>query len=146
MTCDELELLLPDEAQDAAAQAHLAGCARCRNSAAVLSAAAQPPLSSEERAKQVTFATTVQSQWLRHQRVRTTTRSFVGLAVAASLGALVASGVMWKLSAPVPQPSSPMRQQPEVLVMLEDSAPPAADDESSFEVSWPTLNEEGDVL
>ena len=149
MTCDELELLLPEGADDPAVQAHLAQCASCLQSAEVLAAAAQPPLSPSEKAKLGGLSSAVQGQWVRLQHRRGRVQQVLGLAVAAALGAVIASGVMWKLNParPAPQPLAvEPRAQPQVLVVLEDASPLAADDESSFEVSWPSLNEEGDVL
>ena len=142
MTCDELELLLPEGLTEPRVQAHLAGCARCQQTAAVLALAVQPAASVMEKAKLGGLPGAVQAQWGRQQARRAAARTFVGLAVAASLGAVVASGVMWKLNGAQPVQ---VRGEPEVLVLMEDSTP-ASDEELSFEVSWPSLNEEGDVL
>ena len=144
MTCDELELLLPEGADEPGAQAHLAECASCQETAAVLAAAAQPALSSSDKAKLVGLSSAVQSQWTRQQQRRSKAQSFLGLAIAASLGAIIASSVVLKLNAAQPQ-AVQARLAPEVLVLLEDGSPLAADDESSFEMWWPSLNEEGDV-
>ena len=145
MTCEELELLLPD-VEDPQAQAHLAGCARCRQSADALSMAAQPALSATEKARLAGLSSAVQGQWVRLQNRRSTAQRFLGLAIAASLGAVIASGVMWKFNGAQPQQVVQPRAEPEVLMLMEDSSPLAADDESSFEVSWPSLNDDGDVL
>jgi hypothetical protein len=149
MTCDELELLLPEGAEDAAAQAHLAGCARCRQTLEMLSAAAQPAPGASEKAKLVGLASAVQSQWVRQQQRRGRVQSALGLAIAASVGAVLAIGAMWNRSDVQlqPQPAAQMSTESEVLVWMEDASPvAAADDEASFEVAWPSLNEEGDVL
>ncbi len=145
MTCDELEVLLPDGANDPEARAHLAECADCRESAAVLTMAAMPALTVNDKAKLVGLASAAHNQWTSNQQRRSNSQRFLGLAMAASMGAILASGVMWKLNVSAPQPSTQTRMQPEVLVLLEDSSPLTADDESSFEVSWPSLNEDGDV-
>ena len=144
MTCDELELRLPDESDDV--QAHLAGCAACRQSTAILWAVAQPPLGPSDKAKLAGLSSAVQSQWVVLQRRRTLAQRFVGLAIAASVGAVVASGLMWKLNGAQPVQAVQPRLEPEVLVLLEDSTLLASDDDSNFEVSWPSLNEDGDVL
>ena len=145
MNCDEVELVLPEGAGDPAVQAHLSECAACREAAAVLSLSAQPPLSAGEKAKLSSLPVAVQNEWARMARRRDAARKFVGLAVAASLGAVIASGLMWKLK-PVSQP----RAQPQVLLVMDDessSSSSALEEESSFEeVSWPSLNDEGDVL
>lgn len=147
MTCDELQLTFPEGAADLVAQAHLEGCADCRDALQVLTLAAQPEPTAGERAKLVGLPPAVQAEWVRLQRRQGAVRTFAGLALAASLGALVASGVMWKLT---PAPSAVARPagdgDAELVVWMEDSTPLAADDESNFEVSWPSLNEEGDVL
>lgn len=144
MTCDELQLTFPEGAGDMVAQAHLETCGDCREALEVLTLAAQPSPSAVERAKLVGLASSVQTHWLRAQRRQSVARSVVGLAVAASLGAVVAAGMMWKLN---PRPAAAaVHADPGLVVWMEDSTPPAADDESNFEVSWPSLNEEGDVL
>ena len=139
MTCDELEVSLPEGAADEAVQGHLAQCESCREAAAVVALATQAALSPVERARLASLPLGVQSQWDRLQRRRAGARKFIGLAVAASLGAVIASGLMWNLK-PVP-----LGAQPEAQPGSNDAAASAAEDESSFEVSWPTLNEEGDV-
>ena len=145
MTCDELELLLPEGAAAPQVQQHLAGCERCQQTVAVLGAVAQPPASAAEKARLAGLTASVQSQWVQGQRRRTSTQTFAGLAIAASLGAVIASGVMWRVNGAAP--AIEVRNEPAVLVLMEDDASPVSpDDESSFEVSWPSLNEEGDVL
>ena len=144
MTCDELELLLPEVSDEPLALAHLEECAGCRESAAVLTMATQPAPSATEKAKLVGLASAVQREWVRLERRRSLAQRFAGLAIAASVGALIASGVMWTLKDAQPQ-AVPTGGVPEVLV-LEDSSPLTADDESSFEVSWPSLTDDGDVL
>lgn len=149
MTCDELELLLPEGVDGPDPQAHLAECAQCRQTSSLLSAVAQPPPSPTEKAKLVGLASAVQTKWVRQQQRRSRLQSVVGLAIAACLGAVLAAGVMWnRPGAPPPeQPSVQTHPEPEVLVWMEDaSGASSADDESSFEVAWPSLNDEGDVL
>ena len=141
MNCDEVELSLPEGADDPQLRAHLAGCAGCRETAAVLGLASQAPLSAAEKARLVSLPLSVQAQWSRVQRRRDGARKFIGLAVAASLGAVVASGVMWKLNRP-----ALVLDEPVISAALEDVGSPVAEEELSFEVSWPSLNEEGEVL
>ena len=132
---------------DASVVAHANSCADCREALEVLALAAQPEPTAGERAKAVGLPAAVQAEWLRLQRRHGAVRTFAGLAIAASVGALVASAVLWKLT---PAPSAVARpggdRDAELIVWMEDSTPLAADDESNFEVSWPSLNEEGDVL
>ncbi len=146
MTCDELELLFPDGAAGVSAQQHLAGCDRCRASVEVLSMAAQPGLKASETALLVGMPSAALRGWLRLMHRRSLTQRFVGLAIAASLGAVIATGTMWKLNAAPPEQFAPARPSPEVLVLMEDSSPVGSEDDSSFEVSWPSLNDDGDVL
>lgn len=145
MTCDELQLTFPEGAADMVAQAHLETCADCRESLEAVTLAAQPVPSAAERAKLVGLPAAVQTAWVTAQRKQSARRSVASLALAASVGALVATGVMWKLRAPEPAASVPVAE-PTVVVWMEDATPLAADDASNFEVSWPSLNEEGDVL
>ncbi len=146
MNCDAFELLLPDGADAEDAQGHLAGCAQCRETAALLGLVAQPALTPHEKAKLVGVPSAVQSQWQRTQRRTSAVKRFSGLALAACMGAVLAGGVMWKLNGAQPQPLVQTRLEPEVLVLMEDSSPLLSDDESSFEVSWPSLNDDGDIL
>lgn len=140
MNCDDVELALPEGAGDEAVRAHLAECAACRETAAVLSLTAQAPLTAGEKAKLVSLPVAVQTEWARSQRRRDAARKLIGLAIAACLGAVVASGLMWKL-----KPQAP-HAEPQVLVVMDDGAPSIADEELSFEeVSWPSLNDDGDV-
>jgi hypothetical protein len=143
MTCDEVEASLPERGNEPGVQAHLAECADCRETAAVLGLAAQAPLRAEERARLVSLPIALASQWERLERKRTAARKFVALAVAASLGAVVASGLMWKL---LKVPSAAAKADPEILMVMDDAAPLLADEDLSFEVSWPSLNEEGDGI
>lgn len=147
MTCDELELLLPEGASDPVAQAHLAGCAQCQQTMALLAAVAQPAPTAIEKAKLVGLASAVQTQWVRQQQRRSRVQSALGLAIAASLGAILAAGAVWSRPDPQPAPAPAVQPQaePEVLVWMEDSTPAGADDEASFEVAWPSLTDEGDV-
>ncbi len=146
MTCDELELLLPDGAEAEDAEAHLAGCAQCRETAVLLGLVAQPALTPNERAKLVGLPSAVQGQWQRKQRRFSAVKRLSGLALAACVGAVLAGGLVWKLNGAQPQPLVQPRLEPEVLVLMDDSSPSTSDDESSFEVSWPSLNDDGDVL
>jgi hypothetical protein len=143
MNCDEVELALPEGGENEAVRSHLAQCAGCRETAAVLGLAMQTGLSAVEKAKLSSLSVSAQTEWARLARRRDAARKFVGLAVAASLGAVIASGLMWKLKPIQPLPQS----EPQVLMLMDDSAPLLADEELTFEeVSWPSLNEEGDVL
>jgi hypothetical protein len=141
MNCDEVELMLPEGTGDEAVAAHLLECATCRETAAVLGLAVQGPLSAGEKAKLSGLPVAVQAEWSRLQRRRDAARKFIGLAVAASLGAVVASGLMWKLTpAPLQQPL-PVESQ--LVVTMDDlSLPAVVEDDASFEeVSWPSLND-----
>jgi hypothetical protein len=142
MTCDELQLTFPEGAADMVAQAHLEACGDCRASLEALTLAAQPMPPAAERAKLAGLAGATHAAWLAAQKRRSARKNLVSLALAASVGALIATGVMWKLAprAPVVVPAA----EPSMVVWMEDATPLAADDASNFEVSWPSL--EGDVL
>ena len=139
MNCNEVEAVLPEGALDEQVRAHLAECSACAQTAAVLAMATQAPLSAAERAKLVSLPVSVQAEWARLSRRRSAAQKFIGLAVAASLGAVVASGLMWQLA------SRPNLVEPQVLVWMDDATPSLSDEDLDVEVSWPTLTEEGDV-
>lgn len=147
MNCDEVELSLPEGTQDAQVAAHLVECGLCRETARVLALATQGPLSASERARLVSLPVSVQAEWSKLQRRRDGASKFVGLAIAASLGALVASGVMWRANVPMHSNlSSAEGLDPMISLAMDEVSSSETDEEPSFEVSWPSLNEEGDVL
>ena len=147
MTCDEFELQHLTEAEPTeASRAHAAGCEKCRafvaSSSALLEAAALPGPSAEEKAKLTTLAPRVLREWSQLERRRSFARRVLGLAVAACVGAAVASaallprlsteppvvvtealGPVWTVAFPEPELSSSLDTDDEL---------------DTFEVSWPS--------
>lgn len=156
MTCEDFELELGEAALSADAQAHLAQCAACRETVEVVALAALPEPTAAERAALLGLEGTARAAWQRETRRRDVVTRLVGLAVAAGVGALVATGVMWRLRPEVAAPPAPKVVEPVVAapreaepVWLEAPVVPdlsgdalnQTDDEVSFEVSWPQVTE-----
>ena len=140
MTCEETELELSGDELSPTAKAHLAGCLECQKTARVLGLATLPELSDTERLMVSSIPATVQRQ----SRIGKSARfGFVkqglGYALAAGVGALVASGVILKMR-PVPE-IQPAPSKVEV-VSLNDAN--LSDDEVFFDVGWPSPTE-GDL-
>jgi RNA polymerase sigma-70 factor (ECF subfamily) len=146
MTCDEVELLLvTGEALTAEAKEHLGTCEKCsefqRDAVQVIQDAALPPLSVLEKGALQGLAPRVHHAWKQKERRGSAVRRFMGLAVAACMGAAVASSV---LVSRLPKQASITHQAissdegtewPVTGFELPASAP---DDELDFEVAWPT--------
>jgi hypothetical protein len=158
MRCEEFELaLLSEEPLSAEAQAHAAacpGCAAFRDEVpGLLADAALPELSLAERARLDGLVPSLLAAQRTQTKRRAALRQAVSLALAASLGAVVASAVVLKLR-PVhaAHPAVPMRAaapSSDVVTYadLGFELPAATDDGSdvdSLEVSWPSPTE-GDV-
>ncbi len=143
MTCEETELeLVTSEAPSPGALEHLATCERCRafqaSSAQLLADAALPAPSAEEKARLSTLAPRVLQGFQRTDRRRSFARRVVSLAVAACMGAAVASAALL----PRVQRAA---EQPVVVVSdfgfpdLEPASSSDTEDElDTFEVSWPS--------
>lgn len=155
MNCFDAEVMLSCGDASAELDAHVAGCAACQRAKAELSKVAAlllpQPLSLDERAGLKQVASNARAGLAQVQRRKATVRRFVGLAIAASLGAIVAVGLRAK-----PAPNSPSFEprpivsvgqvpDPEGLAVFSEAN---SFEEISFdeypEVSWPTLSE-GDV-
>lgn len=142
MTCDDVELyLVTGEELPAEAAEHLAGCEKCRafqsTSAQLLADAALPVPGAEEKAALVGLAPRVLRGWEQLERRRSVARRVLGLAVAACVGAAVASAALLpKLQAPQGVTESVPEfaiYEPEVISSVD------TDDElETFEVSWPS--------
>lgn len=155
MTCEECEALLIDEASSGQPQTggelgeHLRACSRCRSFAeAALEAVALAtlsPLSETELAQLSRLASgTLQAQ-RKNQRPRGRARRFLGWAVAAGLGALVASGTLLALRRPFSLDGLGMNGR---SPLAEVSAEPSSDeqwDSVAAEVGWEpdSFEEEG---
>lgn len=144
MTCEEIELELSGGTLSAEGRAHLDGCASCGETARLFGLAAMPAVTDEERLMMKSLSSTTQAAWRSRQTRGGAFRRVASLAMAAGVGALVASGVMLKL-----------RPEPEVRVQTIHVTPPElpniefvdsnlSDDEVFFDVGWPSPTE-GDL-
>lgn len=154
MTCDDVELALSEQppALSAEAFAHLATCASCQQTARLLEVASSPELSAEERAGLAQLPVRALTAWRAEEARRFSLRRLSGYAVAAALGALVASGVAsLRLNtgltvgpAVVAETSvtlgEPFATTPEWDSSADDETT-AADESAFFDVSWPALTE-----
>ncbi|HEY1087974.1 MAG TPA: hypothetical protein VGE37_09775, partial [Archangium sp.] len=96
MICDDVELELSGGNPSAEARAHLEGCASCQQTALVLGLAALPPVADAERvALRGLERSTAQAWRAQHQKGESFKRAG-SLLLAAGVGALLASGLMWK--------------------------------------------------
>ena len=147
MNCDDVELELSGGEPSVEARAHLADCASCQASARVLGLAALPPLSQSERLVLSGLQAGAQQSWRAGRARGEGLRRLASLALAAGVGALLASAVLVK-TAPEPKPVEPvvrtvLLSAPEVPVLDFDGAN-LSDDEVFFEVGWPSPTE-GDL-
>jgi predicted anti-sigma-YlaC factor YlaD len=140
MTCDDAVLELSDPGGPSAGLAgHLAGCEACRETARVLALAALPPATAADQAALAGLAGSALAAWTRQERTRAArrrgARQLARLALAAGVGALVASGALLLRPHPAP-PTAATR--PELAANDESYL---LEDEVFFDVSWP----EGDL-
>jgi hypothetical protein len=140
MTCDDAVLELSDPREPSAElAAHLAGCASCADAARVLDLAALPPADAAEHAALAGLADAALEAWTREARRRATrrrgARRLARLALAAGVGALVASGALLLR----PHPAPPLAPALAELAVKDESY--LLEDEVFFDVSWP----EGDL-
>lgn len=149
MNCEEVELELSGGEPSVEARAHLADCASCQASARVLGLATLPPLTQNERLLLNGLSASAHEAWRARGRRTEGLRRFASLALAAGVGALLASAVLVKtLSVPQAMPVEPavrtvLVAAPEVPVLDFDGAN-LVDDEVFFEVGWPSPTE-GDL-
>jgi predicted anti-sigma-YlaC factor YlaD len=155
MTCEDFELELGEAALSALAQAHLSQCAACRETARLVSLAALPEPTTAERAALVGLEGAARAAWRRRARRRELVSRVLELALAAGVGALAATGVLWRPGpdvAPQPAPkvepvavdlgdAEPVWLEAPVVPDLSGDALFQTDDEVSFEVSWPRVTE-----
>ena len=144
MNCDDVELELSESEPSVEARAHLERCASCRQTARVLGQAAMPALTDTERMLLNGLAATTVER-ARSQRQRGGSLRRVGsLALAAGLGALLASALVSRtVKSAEPEVRTVMMTAPEMPVLEFDEAN-LSDDEVFFEVGWPSPTE-GDL-
>lgn len=154
MKCEDVILELGPGEPSLAVATHLAECPECRSAADALALAALPPLSAPETVGLSGLARRTERAWQAQEQRRVERagwwRQTARLALAAGLGALVASGVssLWN-TAPTARSTTPATVQAVQTVASErlDPEEPAvdeanlSDDEVFFEVSWPTPTE-----
>jgi len=147
MNCEDVELELSGGEPSVEARAHVSDCAACQATARVLGLAALPPLSEKERMLINGLAASTQQRWQAQERRGGAVRQWASLALAAGLGALLASAVLVKTAPrpvmPEPQVRTVLVSAPEVPVLDFDEAN-LSDDEVFFEVGWPSPTE-GDL-
>jgi hypothetical protein len=141
MICEDVELALLDEPVPEDAQRHLATCPACqayaRDLGLVLQSATPAPLSQADQLALSTLPERALAQWDRRQHPR---RPWVGYAVAAGLGALVASAGFWS-ARPVREVVVERTVEPAAVAVAELEEPNLSADEGFFEVTWPELPE-----
>ena len=147
MNCEAAELDLSGEELSPETRAHLADCTSCQATARLLGLAELPPLSELERMTLNGLTVSTQQAWKKQQQRGGALRQWGSLALAAGLGALIASAVLVKI-APKPAPAEPLVRTvvmtaPEVPVLDFEEAN-LSDDEVFFDVSWPSPTE-GDL-
>jgi hypothetical protein len=143
MTCDDVELaLVVGEGLSAEAKEHLAGCEKCSvfqvEAAQVVQDAALPPLSATEKASLSGLAPRVHHAWKQRDRQRGFVRRFAGLAVAACMGAAVASAALMPSLSQRALPNSTTSDDSEWALPSTELTAADTEDELDFEVSWPT--------
>lgn len=150
MNCDDVALELSGGDPSNEARAHLAECSDCQATARVLGLVELPALTQAERLVVGGLAASTQQAWRARRSRGEGLRRVASLALAAGLGALLASALLVDLGSPLPTPTpvaSPVRTvmmvtPPEIPVLdFEDNL---SDDEVFFEVGWPSPTE-GDL-
>lgn len=152
--CDDVQLALSCEDElDAPQQAHVASCAACQahreDAKRVVAAAAMPPMSARETSALASLERSTRAAWAAEHRPPRGFQRVIGYAVAAGVGALVASGA-WHVNTPrVEAPvavAAPASNDAFDLGLTDPSgeeqfadASNFSDDEVFFDVGWPTL-------
>lgn len=144
MNCEDVELELSGSEPSVEAHAHLENCASCREAARVLGLAAMPALSDTERLLLNGLAATTVERARSQRRRGGSLRRVGSLALAAGLGALLASALVGRtIKVAEPEVRTVMMTAPEMPVLEFDEAN-LSDDEVFFEVGWPSPTE-GDL-
>ncbi len=146
MTCTDYELKISTGELDTGVTAHLGTCLNCRAHAdavkEVSGLAALPELSGEEQLALARVSAGTRDALRKADRRRGVARRVLSFAIAAGLGAVLASGFAWKMASPVLPPSSPSAENlPTWELSAVAEADLSSDDENFYEVSWPSLNE-----
>lgn len=144
MNCEDVELELSGGEPSVEARAHVEDCASCQATARLLGLAALPPITQAERLLLNGLAPSTQQAWRAQHARGDGLRRVVTLALAAGVGALLASAVLGRAQ-PVTttEVRTVMVTAPEIPVLEFDEAN-LSDDEVFFEVGWPSPTE-GDL-
>jgi hypothetical protein len=144
MTCEDVALELSGPEPSAEARAHVAGCASCQETARVLGRAALPPLTETERLLLQGLASSTQAAWRARQGRGERVRRVASLALAAGVGALLASAVLARRPVEAPREVETVYLAIPELASFDDDAANFSDDEVFLEVGWPSPTE-GDL-
>lgn len=149
MNCEDVEVELSGGSLSEEARAHVQTCASCTETAKVLGLATLPPVSESEKLLLSGLAATTQKAWRDQQSRSSSARRVGSLALAAGLGALLASGALMKLM-PVPETKIETRTQliavPESAAFETEGDFNLSDEDVFFEVGWPSpTDEQGDL-
>lgn len=145
MNCEETELELSGGELSADARTHLDGCASCREAARLFGLAALPPLADVERLMLNGVAASTQQQWRAQQSRGGRVRQVASLALAAGVGALVASVAVLRFHQPTPVVRvETVHVVPPEVPVLEFIDANLSEDDVFFEVGWPSPTE-GDL-
>ena len=144
-SCDDVELELSSGEPSVEARAHVADCVSCQQTAKVLGLAALPPLTQQERLVLNGLSASAQQAWRARGNRSEGLRRVLSLALAAGVGALLASALLVK-PAPEPIVRTVLVSAPDVPVLDFDDSSDAnlSDDEVFFELGWPSPTE-GDL-
>lgn len=148
MTCEEAELeLVTADAVSAEVKQHVATCESCKafqtQSASIISAASLPAPTAEEKASLTGLAPRVLMTFKQAERRGSFVRRIAGLAMAAGLGAAVASAALLpKLNntaqVVVTTETTPEWSLPSLSEVELASSTDTVDELEAFEVSWPS--------
>jgi hypothetical protein len=146
MNCEDVEIELSGGEPSEAARAHVSTCAACARTAQVLELAVLGPLDAAEHAVVNRLPMSTVASWQAARHLRRPARRWASLALAAGVGALVASAVMVKTRPePVGSTQTVHVLEPEVpMVELASDDPNFSEDEVFLDVGWPSPTE-GDL-
>lgn len=142
MHCEDAELALLEPPLSADVERHVATCVSCqafaRDLGQVIAAATPAPLTPAEQVALASVPSRTLAQWERRQSAPKP--SWLGYALAAGAGALLASAGFWTVrpvrEVPVERPTAPIE-----IAARDPEEPNLQADEGFFEVTWPDLSE-----
>lgn len=132
MNCEEVEVELSGGTLSAAAQVHVAQCASCDSTRRMLDLATLPPLTDGEKLALGGLAVSTQRVLYTRRTASETRWRLASLALAAGLGALIATGFLNARHV-----SLEATETAEVFAIDSDEAN-LFEDEVFFDVGWPS--------